>query len=451
MFNKIKSMFASKSHNSIDSCGFVLPGMQYSNFKHLSPSEAVDIYGSVSPVADAINKIVKEIKTIEPKVKDTKNDVFLDTHPILDLLDNPNTNKDYSSFIEEFSLFLLITGNTFTVASGPVNRPPSSVTIIPSQDISIESSSKDGMAKTYRVNGGGRYTRSDNVGLSKESYRFFLEGGGPFDEAEMWQTKLATPFSGVSVGSGSSTALYGLSPLATHYYDIQLYTASSVHNISILERGGLPSLILSMKNSMSEDQFEQLQKQLDRFQNGPTNAGRKMLVEGGEIEITQLQSDSRDMDFESLRKEVTTSLFRAYDIPAPLMNEDTMSFNNLEVARTMFYEASVLNNVDFIFSQLTLFLMGRYPNSENLIITYDRNNIPELAPGRINMVKTQSELGVYSINEIRKLLDLDPAAGGDDLYKPASEVPIATTEGDFTLSDNSSEKSLISLYEKSCA
>lgn len=434
MFEAIKSLYKSKpkrvkSHATgfSDFTRLLTSGLV--EHRQLTPEMAVRAFLEVAPIADSVTLITDEFGSIKPIVVNKRTGEEVENHPVLDLLDNPNTNVTYSQFIKEFGMFLLTTGNNFIIATGPINRPPVSLFIEPAQNISIMPSEVDGLAKTYIVTGGGDYVRPTDGQLTKQSFRFFLTNGSALQESEISQCKLPTLLSGVSSTGGSHTALFGMSPLTPHWFDIELYKESNIHNISLLKRGGLPSLIVVSKNPLSDEQYQRMEKSLEQFHSGANNAARKMLVEGEELEIITVTNSNRDMDFEKLRQSVESSLSAAYKIPPALTSKERMTFNNLQVARTMFYESSVLNKLDVILAHLSSFLLIRYPNSADLMITYNRNTIPELEPERIAKLKEQNELGVNTINELRQEISFDEVAGGDDVYRAVSDIPVASTTG----------------------
>lgn len=434
MFETIKSVYQSapknvKSHATGFSDFTRLLTSSLVEHRQLTPLMAVDVFLEVAPVADSVTLITDEFGSIKPVVVNRRTGEEVDKHPVLALLDNPNTNVTYSQFIKEFGMFLLTTGNSFVIATGPTDRPPVNLFIEPAQNVSIMPSGVDGLAKVYTVTGGGNYVRPTDGQLTKQAFRFFLENASALNEAELSQCKLPTLLSGVASSGGSHTALFGMSPLTPHWFDIQLYKESSIHNISLLKRGGLPSLIVVSKNPLSDEQYQKMEKSLERFHSGANNAARKMVVEGEELEIIPITNSNRDMDFEKLRQNVEESIAAAYKIPPALSSKDRMTFSNLQVARTMFYESSVLNKLDVVLAHLTSFLLSRYPNSEDLMITYNRNTIPELEPERIAKLKEQQELGVNTINELRKELSFDDAAGGDDIYRLNTQIPVASTTG----------------------
>jgi phage portal protein BeeE len=392
------------------------------NHRILSPQEAVKHYERAAPVADAVDLIASEIANIRPVVRDKKNKVFIDDHPILDLLDNPNTNETYGDFIQQFTLFYLVTGNNYTLAVGPsVDKPPTEISIVPAQSVYLEPDSRDGLVESMHITGGSLFKR-DIL-----SYRFF-DGPKASATGEIYQSKRPSTEAGIMMGD-TSKALLGMSPLTPHLFDLYMYEAISVHNISLLERGAWPSLWIQSKMPLDEDMYAQMQKSLSQWVGGAANAGRPLLTSESDFEVTQISENEKDMDFYNLKKQVTESLFRTYKIPLPLVSSDTMTLSNYSQANTVFYMTSVLPTLKYILRQLGDFLLQRYPRSEDLELTFDPETIAALEPLRLERLKALSDLNVTTINEMRQNLNLEELAGGTEVYRLATEVPVASSTG----------------------
>ena len=70
-------------------------------------------------------------------------------------------------------------------------------------------------------------------------------------------------------------------------------------------------------------------------------------------------------------------------------------------------------------------LMDRYPDGDNLKLTYDPCTIPALKEQTITELTKMAALNVISDNELRKRLDLPEAgdAQAEDVFKPSNMLP----------------------------
>jgi len=383
----------------------------------LDRAQAIPYYLQIGPVADAVDLVSSEIANIVPVMQDTKSGVFIEDHPLLTLLDNPNTNETYSDFIKQFVLFYLVTGNNYLLATGPVGVPPVELSVIRPQTVTITPSDKDGRAQTYIVTGAADFERNGS------QFRFFTRD----QTAEIYQSKIVNPRTGTSA-SAESEALYGLSPLTPHIYDLELYRSVCIHNIALLKNGARPSTVFQAKNKLTEEQQKQMQASLEQWYEGEANAGRPVVVGGG-FDIEVLNETARDMDYATLKRQVTESIFRTYKIPLPLISSESMTLSNYTQANLVFYLSAVLPLLNYIFQQITNFLLPRYPRSDGLILTYKSETVLALEPLRMQRLKDLDALKITTINEMRLLLNFGELAGGTDVYRPATDIPVASSTG----------------------
>lgn len=397
----------------------LMPGIMnnlYSNRSYdLAADQAIKYYLSCAPLADAVQRIVIEVAAIEPEIYDTRNNVFLTNHPLLDLLKNPNALSTYEDFITDVAIFYLLTANSFITADGNINSRPVSLNTIPPSYIkpSITSDGYVGIWEASSVYLNMQYIRE----MNKLKFRFYNQQ----KTSELYQIR------GFS-GGINNYKIWGISQLNPIWDEIEQYLAAGTHNISILEKGATLSGMFSVENGtmLSQEAYDRLREQLQQLYAGTGNAGRVALSENG-IKFDPISQSNKDMDFSVLKDKVTMQIYKNLKIPLPLINEGTMTLANLEASALLFYDNAVLPLVKRIFSELTNFLMPRYPNSDYLSLWYDDNKISALEPRRLANLKAKADLGALTINELRSNIQL-PAfkEGADELYQPATLIPYAT-------------------------
>ncbi len=380
------------------------------------------LYGGNSAASTGIDLLANEFASLKVKVFNKKTELFIKKHPVLDLLNQPNPIDPKHNFMVQLASFYLITGNTYLVGTGRVTNPPLEIFIAYPQNVTIDHDSRDGFA--------GRY----NIDTTTNSFRFKREEIGNrfryFDNGirELWQIKHFNP---------RSSALYGRSILSSIYPEIEQYNQSSVHNLSLLLRGGRPSGVLLFNTGGSEfgsdgltdDQFNRLKQQTQAQLRGSSNAGKLLISEGPGANYRDMMITNRDMDFRELREDSRQQIYMRLQIPLPLAMPGRQTFSNMEKATESLYDMAVLPLANLLFSELTSFLMPKYKDGEDLILTYDPSDIPALSQRRTRLTREKGLTGIYTINELRREEGMESLTeGGDLIYKPASEVPIASDQ-----------------------
>ena len=373
---------------------------------------AVSYYTKCSPIYNAIDLIAANVANLIPKVWDKKNEIWVEDHPVLDLLKMPNADITFYELIYSMTSFFMITGDTYLVASGRPMTPPKELFVYPSTAVTVLPGT-DGFVQTMLTTlywGTDLYTRDE---INKH-FRFFNKE----KTSEICHIKHFNP-------TTIQSNVYGMSPLNPIYYEINQHQSANRHNLSVLERGATPSGIMNIDPPIDHDSFVRLQQQIDKQFAGSANAGRVMLVNGlGKYERTTMSQ--KDMDFLELKKEVIISIYRNLKIPLALITPETMTYDNMTRAMLMLYDLAVLPMANRIFSELTNFLIPRYGQDVNdFVITYDQGEIIALEARRNEQLKVVKELEILTVNELRALNGADPLDGGDAIYGAASEIPIA--------------------------
>jgi HK97 family phage portal protein len=375
----------------------------------VEPKRALYYYETVAPINTAIDMICDEVSSLDIIAEDVKTEELIYDHPLLSLLKAPNADLTQGEFIKQLSVFYAATGNCFLLATGPVNRPPAELFVINPSTVELVEGD-DGFLEKIKVHG----TQGETTTYSRQEVdgRFRYFNGG---EAELWHIKSFHP----RYGAGQ---LWGLPQLSSISLEIEQYIEASVHNLSLLKRGARPSGAVKVGEMLTDDQYQRLQHQLERFYSGSHNAGRSMILEGGDF--IQMSQTNKDMDFATLKKTITETIYSALNIPLVLVSTDAATYNNLSLAQLSFYDNTVLPLSERLLLELTAFLMHRYGKKREIILRYDREEILALEPRRTQQIKFLQESNVLTTNEVRKLMGYDPLPGGDTLYIDSNKMAL---------------------------
>lgn len=393
-------------------------------YSNLSAFQSMQYYIQVSPLFDAIDRIATEVSNISLYVQNLKTEKFTSLHPVLDLLEKPNTDMIGLEFLHQLAAYYLITGNAYIVATGDVNKPPLELFAISPEYITLTPDERDGYTKIINYTSNARSIQFRRT-IVDGRYRFYeYVDGEATPKREIWHIRKFNPIRGV-------TNNYGLSPEASCYYEIEQYIKAGIHNLSLLNRGGRPSGALTAPETLAEEAFARLQEQMDRFYAGAENAGRMLLLDSG-IEYKEMGMSNKDMDFEQLKKDLTVKLYNVYKVPIPLVSPDSMTYSNYATSVLAFYDFAVLPLETRLTRELTAFLNYRYNMEKTDRITYNKDTISALQLRRNEELTLVKNLGVNTINEIRSMRGDEPANGGDDIYGTAAAYPIARVGGKIT-------------------
>lgn len=401
------------------------PGASHSSFVgwlqrndnwNLSFAMLLQYYERCAPFGSAVNEIADAGAEIVPRVWSKRKGAYIDGHPILDFIENPNGDMGREEFIGHCLMMFLVTGNLFPEIIGYVGKPPLSIDVSSPSIVEIEPD-RAGDAGTIMVNsefGARQYTQE----IVKGRTIFSMNG-----DREIVHIKGYNPKRG--------TRQYFASPIARPlYYDIEQYIQGGLHNKSLLEKGARPSGILTTKNDewMPDDVYTRLEQQLKTFLQGAGNAGEVMIGENSDFR--ELSTTNKDMDYKTLIENATLAIYRQFKIPLPLVSSGAMTYSNYGTGQTALYDRAVLPRVRFLFSRLGNVLFPRFGDTDgDLVLTFDDKDIPALESRRIENTKSAGQIGVLKVNELRDEIGYEQVDGGDVILRPASDVPALDNDG----------------------
>lgn len=373
----------------------------------------IKYYELCGPFADAVDTIAQEIASIPIRLWDKDAEEYVDEHEVLNFLMYPSADSTQREFMFRLAALYLITGNVFPVATGDRDRPPLELTMYSPHQVTL-------------VPGGDGYIQSMNLHTSTQS-EVFTQDEDAFRMRYFNRSQLAEMFPIRRFNPRrDANHLYGISKANSLIYEIEQYISSSVHNLGLLKNGARPGGSFSTTNDMplSDEQFQRLDEQITKYYQGAANAGRPLLLEN--TVWNDHIVNNRDMDYATMRSGIMEMIYSRYDIPLSLISTDSMTYDNYETGRVTLYDSAVLPITKTLYEQLAILLLPRYEEDfRRYEFKYEESDIPALEMRRAQKIKLRKEIGVNTVNELRKFLGDEQLDGGDVLLRPSNELPIA--------------------------
>ena len=391
-----------------------------------------------SPVSTGVDIITESFAGITPVLYDKLSEEYINQHPFLDLLEKPNPFSSSDLFLKELASYFILTGNGFLTMTGNINKPPLELYNYCPTSITIQANDYDGHPHLYTYQA---YSNAINYFRDK-NYRYVNNSR----DGEVAHIREFNP-------NYSRGNLYGASILDACEVEIVQYLYASLHNAALLQNGGRPSGILSYKGAtpLTAEQFQLAKKQITDMLQGARNAGSVSIL-GGEFKWFSLTETIRDMDFKSLRKEMTTTIFNRLRIPLPFISQESMTYSNLQSSRLILYDNVILPFTKKIYGFLEKKVLSRFPDAERYSLVYDEASIDVLKLRTSSNVKDLFESGIYTYNEIRSVVGMESVEGGDILTSsPNTGAPmrdVYTEDNRQTPVDSKNFKSILQKRKK---
>jgi HK97 family phage portal protein len=301
-----------------------------------------------------------------------------DLHPVLGLLSRPNQAQGRAELMEALYAQLLLSGNGYLEAVTPEPRVPGELHVLRSDRMSLVPGA-DGWPVAYD------YT----VGAKKHRFApeliCHIRNFHPQDDH------------------------YGLAPLQAAATAIDVHNSASRWSKSLLDNAARPSGAIVYRSadgagSMSQDQFDRLQAEMEAHHQGARNAGRPMLLEGG-LDWKPMGFSPSDMEFQKTKEAAAREIALAFGVPPMLLGiPGDATYANYAEANRAFYRLTVLPMAQKVLAQLSHWLSGFA--GEIVELKPDLDQVPALATERDAQWRRVAEADFLTQAEKRMMLGL---------------------------------------------
>lgn len=390
---------------------------------YVTPRKAYDDSERNADLGNAVDMIAGAIAALQKGLKNTADNEIDYNNEIIDLLNRPGGNASKYQFWYSLAESFELTQEIYIVARGNINRPPLELEFIRPYEVNINmngdeanpqsittQSKKD--RRVYRkqiINGVVRYI--DRTELNE---LFVIRGAISIHDE--WR---------------------GRSPLARLYYDLLMNTDGKRHNTSLLKNGVKSSVVLSPATAAEQwpaAKVRALQDEIRSFNQGAGNAGTPLII-GASTKVDGLSQTNKDMDFLSLLKNSTNTIYNLYKIPLPLVTPDNMTYGNYTTANRTFYTKAVFPVFEQIAAGLMACLGNRFNIDNNYELSYNSTNIKDLQTVIIEDMKELSGTNSVAPNEVRRLGGFKDVSGGDDVLISANLMPLSMISASVSFAD----------------
>ena len=361
------------------------------------------IYSAIMYKAKAIAKARLRAYTGDPENPER----LPGNHPLAQLVARPNPSQSWLEFQQQRAVYLNVAGNSYTWLDRPARAalPTALYNLRPDRMLIIADRS------------------------SLKGFAYVPENGNahiPFLAQDVMHVKFPNPDDPLE-GLG-----YGLSPMAP------LAQAGDVDNAVtgflklFMERGAIPSGLIKTKQPLDDDGVQRVKRrwaeQYGGYQNW-TDIG----VLDVDSEYQRLGMTFQEKGFDGLDARNESRMLGPFGVPPILIGTrfglERSTFSNAEEARRTCWEDTLLPELDLFQADDEYYLRS----DDGAFVAYDTSTIPALqknVPQLVQAAKTLFDMGTpRDVAYAAVGLKVEPTAGGQQGYLPASLVPVADAEG----------------------
>lgn len=211
--------------------------------------------------------------------------------------------------------------------------------------------------------------------------------------------------------------LTGLSPINACKTSLELSSATLNHAKTFYKNGAFPSGVLELPVELSDEAYNRLKKSWHSAYGGE-NSYKTAILEAG-AKYNPITIPNKDAQFIELQQFQIADIARMFNIPAHKIGDLThATFSNIEQQELNYAVQTIRPLVTKIESFLNRWLL----NEDEIGKFYFKFNLSAMLRGdaksRFESYMLGRNMGVYSVNEIRGLEELNPIEGGDIYDKP---------------------------------
>lgn len=311
-----------------------------------------------------------------------------DSHPLLALIARPNPVQGRAELFEALYAQLLLSGNAYLEAAPDGQGGVQELHVLRSDRMRVVPG-PDGWPVAWDYTVGNR------------SHRFHMADG----RAPICHIRSFHP----------QDDHYGLSPLEAAARAVDVHNAASNWSKALLDNAARPSGAIVYRGpdgqgSMSNEQFERLQAEIEANHQGARNAGRPMLLEGG-LDWKPMGFSPSDMEFHRTKDAAAREIAIAFGVPPMLLGiPGDATYANYQEANRAFYRLTVLPMAARVTAAVGHWLSGFMAG--DVTLKPDLDQVPALAVERDQHWRRVGEASFLSAAEKRALLGLPPQVEG---------------------------------------
>ena len=214
--------------------------------------------------------------------------------------------------------------------------------------------------------------------------------------------------------------LHRASPIAVHRDNIGLAKAVQDYGSEYFGNGGQMTGVLSSDQPLKAEQMQTIQKSWNRSM---TSSGTKLLPFGFKYNRISITPD--EAQFINTRRLQAEEICRIFSVPPSLIQLETQStFNNVEQQSMQFTRHTLAPWAKRIEEELNRKLLTTFDRDE-MHFRYRMNDLHrgDMA-GRAAFYQQMVQSGIFSINEVREMEDMNPTAGGDTWMTQVNQISL---------------------------
>lgn len=348
-----------------------------------------------------IKEIASAAASIE--VEAYTGDKTLEKHEILDFIKTPNSVQSYEAFIQQIITSYLIKEAWIEAQKSGVNKIISLYTL-PHQKMTVWNPGNSDYEPDYYEYQYKHRSSGGNLSSYSFSKKYYQEGRRWIARDSLFKEEIVRIYDSSPVNK-----FHSHSPLEAAVGSVMNFHEAMKWNYSILKNGGVAAAHYSTEANYSPKEKEDLARRIEEHYSSMSKRGRPLISFGG-LKADKLGFSPQEMHFKELLDSMGKMICVAFNVPVPMVYDDTSTYNNFESSKIHFYSDTVIPILRRVLNVLSDLLEINYknvrlrPNEESITaLTGERNEkvdtiVNLVNSGIISASQAAEELG-YTYEE----------------------------------------------------
>ena len=193
------------------------------------------------------------------------------------------------------------------------------------------------------------------------------------------------------------------------------YCLISRWNNSILKNSGKRQFLILLDQLGTGETIEKIQDRISE-NSGADGIGKPIILSGFDekSKIHNLDFTPRDFDFMEATAEIRNITSNVLNVPDLLIGgKDNAKYNNMQEAKKALYTENIIPAAEQIKSCINRLFQKDFGHNE--LIDFDTSKIEVLKDNKIELINTLNATEFHTVNEKRKMLNLDSINGADEI------------------------------------
>lgn len=193
------------------------------------------------------------------------------------------------------------------------------------------------------------------------------------------------------------------------------YCLISRWNNSILKNSGKRQFLILLDQLGTGETIEKIQDRISE-NSGADGVGKPIILSGFDekSKIHNLDFTPRDFDFMEATAEIRNITSNVLNVPDLLIGgKDNAKYNNMQEAKKALYTENIIPAAEQIKSCINRLFQKDFGHNE--LIDFDTSKIEVLKDNKIELINTLNASEFHTVNEKRKMLNLDSINGADEI------------------------------------